>query len=163
MQAVLEKISSYNIFNFLLPGTVFAFGSDKFTNTTFVQDDLLVAVFVYYFLGLVISRVGSLVIEPILKRTGFVSFADYSDFVDVSKKDATLATLSEVNNTLRTMISLSLIVIGTIAYDRVAAISSNFASYAPYVLLVSIFALFLFAYRKQTAYITKRIAKGKSL
>ena len=77
MQGVLEKISSYNIFNFLLPGTIFAYSSDRFTNTTFIQDDLLIAVFVYYFLGLVVSRVGSLLIEPLLKITGFVRFSDY--------------------------------------------------------------------------------------
>lgn len=162
MEAVLEKISSYNIFNFLLPGTVFAFVSDRLTNTEFVQHDLLIAVFVYYFLGLVISRVGSLVVEPVLKGSGFVTFSDYSDFVDVSEADPTLATLSEVNNTLRTMISLSLFVIATIVYDRLAAVSTNFAAYAPYFLLLLILALFLFAFRKQTAYITKRVNKGKS-
>ena len=162
MQAILEKISSYNIFNFLFPGTVFAFVSDRFTNTEFVQDNLLVAVFVYYFLGLVISRVGSLLVEPMLRWSGFITFTDYADFVEASKKDPTIATLSEVNNTFRTMISLSLFVIGAIAYDRLVAASSQFSTYAPYVLLVLILALFLFAYRKQTTYITKRVNSGKS-
>lgn len=162
MQAILEKISSYNIFNFLLPGTVFAFVSDQFTDTEFVQDDLLIAVFVYYFLGLLISRVGSLVVEPALKRIGFISFSDYVDFVRASKIDPMLTTLSEANNTFRTLISLSLFAIGTIGYDRLAARSSGFSTYAPYVLLILILAVFLFAYRKQTAYITKRVGEAKS-
>lgn len=162
MQGVLEKISSYNIFNFLLPGTIFAYFSDRFTDTTFIQDDLLIAVFVYYFLGLVISRVGSLLVEPLLKKTGFVKFSDYGEFLKASKNDPTLSTLSEVNNTLRTMISLLLFVIGTITYDRISSAGSSFAVYAPYILLVLMLLLFLFAYRKQTAYITKRVDKGQS-
>ena len=162
MQELFEKISSYNIFNFLLPGTVFAYASDRFTQTEFVQNDLLIAVFVYYFFGLVISRVGSLLVEPLLKRSGFVTFADYTDFLEALKSDPSIATLSEVNNTLRTMISLSLFVIGTIAYDRLAGVSSNFSAYAPYVLLVLILVLFLFAYRKQTTYIATRVSKDRS-
>ena len=162
MQGILEKISSYNIFNFLLPGTIFAYLSDHFTNTSFIQDDLLIAVFVYYFLGMLISRVGSLLIEPFLKITGFITFSDYVDFLKATRNDPTIYTLSEVNNTLRTMISLLLFVIGTITYNQISSASSTFATYAPYGLLLLMLLLFLLAYRKQTAYIVRRVDEGKS-
>ena len=66
MSEILDKLSSYNIFNYLLPGTLFAVAGDAFTSYSFVQKDVLVAVFAYYFMGLVISRIGSLMIEPFL-------------------------------------------------------------------------------------------------
>ena len=162
MQGVLEKISSYNIFNFLFPGTIFAYFSDQLTDTSFIQDDLLIAVFVYYFLGMVISRVGSLLVEPFLNKIGFITFSDYEEFLKASRNDPMISTLSEVNNTLRTMISLLLFAIGTISYHHISSASSSFATYAPYGLLLLMLLLFLLAYRKQTAYMTKRVDKGKS-
>src|SRR5436190_18350950 len=98
MKELLDKISSYNLFNYLLPGVLFAALADIVTSYKFVQPDLLVGAFVYYFFGLVISRLGSLVIEPLLKALSFLHFASYEDFIAVSQKDAKLEVLSEVNN-----------------------------------------------------------------
>ena len=69
--------------------------------------DTLVAVFAYYFMGLVISRIGSLMIEPTLKKVGFLKSADYSKFVLASKTDNKLDVLSETNNMYRTLCALS--------------------------------------------------------
>ena len=68
MKDLLDKISSYNLFNYLLPGVLFALLADGLTSYTFIQSDIVVGIFLYYFMGLVISRVGSLAIEPILKK-----------------------------------------------------------------------------------------------
>ena len=63
---LVNKISSYNIFNYLLPGIVFATLADKMINYPIANHNILVAAFLYYFVGLVVSRFGSLVIEPLL-------------------------------------------------------------------------------------------------
>ena len=68
MKDLLEKLSSYNIFNYLLPGIVFVALADALTSFHFVQQDIVIGVFVYYFIGLIISRLGSIVIEPILSK-----------------------------------------------------------------------------------------------
>lgn len=64
-----DKISSYNLFNYFLPGVLFAALADTVTSYNFLQSDLVVGVFVYYFFGLVISRFGSLIIEPLRSGT----------------------------------------------------------------------------------------------
>jgi hypothetical protein len=87
MKEILEKISSYNLFNYLLPGTVFVFVLAKISEHNFIQKDLLIGAFLYYFIGLIISRIGSVIIEPLLKKWNFLKFAEYSDFVIYSKKD----------------------------------------------------------------------------
>ena len=69
--------------------------------------------------------------------------------------------VSEVNNTLRTMCSLLLFIPGIIGYEKVSNIFPKFGQYAPYVTLILVFGLLLFSYRKQTAYITKRVNAHK--
>lgn len=161
MQEILQKISSYNIFNYLLPGTIFAFATEAFTDITVVQSDLLIGLFLYYFIGLVISRVGSLIVGEVLKYFGFIRFSDYKDYVLAASTDETLPALSEVNNTLRTMCSLFLFIPAIIAYEKLAQSYPTFAQIAPYVILILIFVLFLFSYRKQTRYIRKRVNAHK--
>ena len=46
MKELLDKISSYNIFNYLLPGVLFAVIANKFTYYTIPLDNVIVATFV---------------------------------------------------------------------------------------------------------------------
>jgi hypothetical protein len=99
MKDLLDKLSSYNIFNYLLPGVLYAAFAEAFTSFHFVHKDPVVGVFLYYFFGSVISRVGSLLVEPIMKRLNFINFAPYEDFVRATEADPKLEVLSETNNT----------------------------------------------------------------
>jgi len=160
MNDIIDKISSYNILNYLLPGTLFAVISDAYSSYSFVQDDLFVGVFAYYFIGLVISRVGSLVIEPLLKNVGFLKFADYDKFLAASKVDEKLDQLSEANNMYRTICSLFVFVLGLLVFDAVASRVPYLRDGAPYVVAVVLLVLFIFSYRKQTRYIVKRVNRA---
>ncbi len=106
MKDLLSKLSSYNLFNYLLPGIIFVVLAKDLCNYSFIQQDIVIGVFLYYFIGLVISRFGSLVIEPLLRHVSFLKFADYKDFVAASKIDEKIELFSEVNNTYRTLCSL---------------------------------------------------------
>src|ERR1700693_3580349 len=98
MNELLTKLSSYNLFNYLLPGVLFAVVASEATPYQFVRKDIVTGLFLYYFLGLVVSRFGSLVIGPILKSLSFIKFADYKAFVAASKKDAQIEVLSDAYN-----------------------------------------------------------------
>jgi len=104
MNELLGKISSYNIFNYLFSGVVFVALATAFTRFSFIQENLLIAVGLYYFIGLVLSRIGSLIIEPLLKLVRFIKFAPYADYVRTSKNDPQIEVLSEVNNMYRTLV-----------------------------------------------------------
>lgn len=157
MSDFFDKISSYNIFNYLLPGTLFALIGDSYSSYRLVQDDLLIGVFAYYFMGLVISRVGSLLIEPTLKKVGFLNFAEYSKFVTASMVDKKLDELSEANNMYRTLCSLFLFLLALLALDSVIAAFPTLKTSAHYLVFTGLFVLFVFSYRKQTNYITRRV------
>ena len=111
MKELIDKLSSYNIFNYLLPGTVFAGLGDTITSYSLIQDNILIALFLYYFIGLIISRIGSLTLEPILKWIKFVKFAPYEDFVKASKLGPKIEIFSEQNNMYRSLCMLSIALI----------------------------------------------------
>ncbi len=157
MKELIEKISSYNIFNYLFPGVVFAFLTTKLTSTKLIFDDIFVGAFAYYFIGLIISRIGSVIIEPIFKWLKIIQFADYKDFVLVSKKDEKLEILSESNNMYRTIVSLFLVLLSIIVAERIFAKWVFFTNNQDIIIIVLLLTLFIFSYRKQTNFIVKRI------
>ena len=157
MTELLNKISSYNVFNYLLPGIIFAILVGETIHYPVVRSDIFTGVFLYYFLGLVVSRFGSLIVEPLLKRLSFVKFADYKDFLDAAQKDVKLEVLSEVNNTYRTLASLFGLLLLLKLYMKLEGRFPCLKEWDATILAVLLLIVFLFSYRKQTSYITKRI------
>jgi hypothetical protein len=157
MKDLLDKLSSYNIFNYLFPGVLFVIFVDLMTSYHLVQKNIVIGVFLYYFLGSVVSRVGSLVVEPLFRKSNLLDFAPYDDFVAASKLDDKIELLSEVNNMYRTLCALMLSVAVVVLYAHAANYYDQLKTALPWVLIVSLFALYLLSYRKQTAYIVKRV------
>jgi hypothetical protein len=154
---ILEKISSYNIFNYLFPGILFVFIANGLIGYNLIQENVLIGIFLYYFIGMVISRVGSIFIEPFLKKINFLKFADYKDFVLASKKDSKIELLSEVNNTYRTLLSMFLLLSLSKLYLYFKLKFGITHNVTLLLITLSLLILFLYSYRKQTNYITKRI------
>lgn len=157
MKELLEKISSYNLFNYLLPGIVFSVLAEEITDYSFIHDEILIAAFVFYFIGLVISRLGSIILQPILQKSGFLKFADYKDFIEASKKDEKIELFSEINNSYRTYCSLFLCVLLLKIFESLALKYELVAGVAPYLLITGLLILFIFSYKKQTQFVVKRI------
>ena len=136
---------------------VFAVVADTLTTFSFIQEDIILGLFLYYFIGLVISRLGSIVIEPFLKRINFLQHADYTNFIDASKTDNKIELFSEINNMYRTLSSLFLLLIVIRIYEEVAKVLPVIVKWNIEILTVGLFILFVLSYRKQTQYIKKRI------
>ena len=154
MKELLDKLSSYNLFNYLLPGAIFVASAQRISNHSFKDENIVVQLFLVYFIGMVISRVGSLTIEPALKKVKFIKFAPYKEFVGASLKDPKIDILSEQNNTYRTLCAVFLS-LGILKLYDLAVLSWPRTTRT--VVLVGLFGLFAFAYRKQTEYVRKRI------
>ena len=157
MKDIFDKISSYNLFNYLLPGILFVVIANSFIPHSFIQEDIVIGFFVYYFIGLVISRFGSLVIEPILKRISFLKFADHKDFIYASKKDPQINIFSKENNMYRTFCSMFVLLILLKLYHFISLKFPILEWYGAYFLIILLLLIFLFAYRNQTQYIAKRV------
>ena len=161
MNAILKKISSYNLFNYLLPGVLFVVIVSRITSYDLLVDDIVLGAFVYYFLGLVTSRIGSLVVEPAFKWFKFVEFAPYESFIRAEKEDGKIAVLSEANNMYRTFISLFGMILLACVWESLTQSVAWIQSAEAYLITVVMIFLFALSYRKQTSYITNRISARK--
>ncbi len=161
MKDLLNKLSTYNIFNYLFPGIIFVILAEKFTHHSLIQEDIVIGVFLYYFIGLVISRFGSLAIEPLLRKISFLCFSDYRDFVNAAKKDEKLEVLSEVNNMYRTLCALFILLLILKLYETIEILFPVLTEWSPTLLIALLLFMFLLSYRKQTSYVTKRIEANR--
>ena len=162
MKEILDKLSSYNLFNYLLPGAVFIVIADSLTSYIFWQENLIVGAFLAYFIGLIVSRFGSLIVEPILKKASFLKFADYADFILASKEDPKIEMLSEANNMYRTFCSMLILLMLLKLFELIEFRYPILKNINPYILIILLLVMFLYSYKKQTEYIVKRIKENKS-
>jgi hypothetical protein len=157
LKELSDKISSFNIFNYLLPGILFVVIAKELTGMDLILTRHLLGVFLYYFIGMVICLFGSLVIEPLLHRLNFVKFIDYKSFILAARNDDQLELLSHINNIYQSMVSMSVLLIIVKAYSYVKYALAIPNSISIIFALIGIIVLFLFSYRKQAMHIAKRI------
>jgi hypothetical protein len=161
MATLMDKIGSYNLFNYFVPGVIFALLATAYTPHSFVQPELATGVFVYYFIGMVLSRVGSLVVEPILLTSlpakEAYSYDEYAKATLSEKKGVMLPILLEVTNTYRTIAAALVMLLllkmeSFAAHETIAAAELGIAS-----LLFLGAVLFSFAFRKQRKYVAVQV------
>ncbi|OGZ63316.1 MAG: hypothetical protein A2639_00090 [Candidatus Staskawiczbacteria bacterium RIFCSPHIGHO2_01_FULL_34_27] len=157
MEKIIDKISTYNLFNYLLPGVLFVVLAKSFLFIDLTQGDIVLDVFIYYFIGLVISRFGSLVIETLLKKIRFLEFAKHENFVSASKNDPKIEILSQENNIYRTFVAMFVLLLLSKLYFYIRIVYPFLQNWDFYILISLLLVMFLYSYRKQTAYIFKRI------
>ncbi len=157
MNDLISKISSYNLFNNLLPGVIFVALSKTLTKYDFVQKDIIIGLFVYYFIGLIISRIGSLIIEPILKFFKIIKYSTHEDYIIASKSDDLINQLLESNNMYRTISSLFVCLSSLKIFELISNKYQFINNFASEFLVVGLLILFIFSYRKQTQIIKKRV------
>jgi len=160
MNDLIKFVDEYKIFNYLVPGVVVTclVGDGSFLRK--VENlNIFIEFFVFYFVGLIISRMGSLLVENLLKRSKLVKFADYSDYIEASKKDEVIGKLSQENNTYRTYIAAFLVIGAFNVVDRTVG-GSTINTRESWLFLTGTLVLIVvmvLSYRKQTEYVVKRI------
>lgn len=97
-----------------------------------------------------------------MKKIKVIKYAPYSDYVKASSIEPLVDTLSEVNNTYRTLLSTF---ICTFMYKVCVTINEiclkNEVTFLQenkdWILLILLIILFSFSYVKQTSYVRKRV------
>jgi len=88
METLLSLLSTYELFNNIFPGIIFSyFLSLQNYNIIPNKMDIYEKLFLYYFIGLIISRIGSLFLEPLFRKLEIIKFADYTKFLKAEEKD----------------------------------------------------------------------------
>lgn len=68
MEALITKISEYEIPNNLFPGVICCYLLKTVFNFDLMTDNDLENIFIWYVVGILIGRIGSLLVEPVLKK-----------------------------------------------------------------------------------------------
>lgn len=157
MKAVLGKLSTYSILGYLLPGSLFVILGERLTSFSLIQRSWIVGIVLYYFIGLVISRVGVLIVKPVLERIGLVREVSYDDYVEASESDLKIDILSAQNNLFRTLCAMVMMLIGLKIGEKVIGVLPWGADVYDFIVLVVLFILLLFSYRKQTQEFVRRV------
>lgn len=164
LKVIIEKLSQYNILTNILPGTIlcivftFCIGYNLL-----ITDNWYLQGVIFYFVGIVNNRFGSLVVEPLLKRLKILKFTSYKDYIAAESKDAKVTILSTENNVFRSCVSLCIIAILALIFrileDNIEWINNCNCECKIMVLFILLLVLFILSYRKQTAYVNKRVNK----
>ena len=164
MEKLISSIPVYNLLTNLIPGTVLAIllkfcveSCDIFSLT----NNIWILAVILYFLGIINSRISSLVFEPLIKRLKIVKCASHKDFTDAELKDTSgkLTQLNRMNNEYRSYISVFAIVL-ILKLTFLSSCAKDFVTdnVCWFILGLGIL-LFLCSYRKQVSYITSRISR----
>lgn len=169
IKTVVEKFSSYNIFNNLFPGAIFCYVLNKITRFTLSSDNFIEQLFIWYFAGIIMSRIGSIFIEEALKKLKiknepYIIFADYKQYSAASEARPFIATLSEINNTYRTLVAVLLSLIALYLFDiLIFDFITNLVSIGNEIVYICLglflTLLFVKSYKKQTGYIKKQVER----
>lgn len=163
METILERLSSYNIFNNIIPGAVFCFFCKEYLKFDISGEGSIYNVCLFYFWGLLMSRIGSLLIESFSKTVRFVKYSSYPDYLFASNKNESIKMHLEVNNMFRSVaaVFLCLSILEMIAFFNKSLtihIDLSFDFNQALMLFFSLaFIVMMFAYRKQTSYIVKKV------
>lgn len=148
MTELFKTISKYHFFNYLLPGAIGTYYIEQTYNFPLEKSNIIVQCCIYYLIGLLISRIGALIISPILKH--WIHFQPYDKYLCASKMDPTISAMSTIANMYRTISALLLIFsIAEIVHNRIINPLFIFSILGLILLILS--------YIKQTLLIVKRI------
>ena len=157
LASFLGRISNYNLLTNLIPGAILCVLLKYLVGYDFMNVGALELLVIFHFVGMVNGRIGSLIVEWILKKIHFVTFCDHKFFVAAEQKDKKIVSLSETNNMYRSMISVAFTAILAKLYHVGVDLQWDWGNISEWVVLVAMLILFACAYRKQTNYIVSRI------
>ena len=151
MDYLLDKISSYNILNYLIPGVTFEYIIQLYWGLTLFEDeDVIIRLILGYVLGMMVSRAGSLIIERICKKSKFVIFADYDDYLNAEKQNPKIRILTEQCNMYRTFAAMFILAILGKVLMTCFGITFD-------VIFAVLAVVFILSYRKQVDYVRKAV------
>lgn len=111
-------------------------------------------ILVYYAVGLFLSRLATVTLEPLLKKMGYIKYSTYPRYLKATTKDAELDNLSQQNNLFKTAMTASILIAILIVLKGCATHEYNLYGA---ILAAAIGIVFMMSYKKQTGYMNDRI------
>ena len=158
---LLDKISTYQVVNYIIPGSVLCVLLKHLVGYDVIAFSMIENIIICYFIGLINSRLGSLVLRPVLKLCKFVEDAPYSDYIKAEKQDAKLTELSDINNVFRSFASAMLLLLIAYGIKHIEVIENFMIDNFNWIAILSLLILFICSMRKQTKFVKDRVEAHK--
>lgn len=157
MENIINKLSRYHIFNYLVPGALFIIICDWYLNIHLCNDGLLNMFFMAYFIGIVISRISSLCVEKCIYHIFKINRVPYDIYIQASKIDNKIDVLMQDGNMYRSLCTMVLMLLIIQLFKLLNLFLPINKNLIITVLLILLLVLFIGAYIKQNRYIIKRV------
>lgn len=157
MEKIIDKLSSYHIFNYIFPGGLFLILCNNYLNIKVEQDKFIYFFFMAYFIGIIINRVSSLVTEKIIYFVFKIKKESHENYIKATRKDEKIEILMQDINMYRsicTMLIILLIIKVAKMFGLYQLIDKDFLIVLLFIILIIIF---ICAYIKQTKYVISRV------
>lgn len=151
---IAEKLSTYRFFNFIIPGAVLM-GFVKYHHIMEIPSvNIWWFLLLSYFCGIVLSRIGSVVIEGPMKCMGFISSYNVNTYIIKQKENALICTMLELANSYRTISAMILVIFCMTIIDFPCEGRTIWYVVVEFLL----FVLFIISFYKQHKYFIKSLS-----
>lgn len=156
---MFDKLDAYNLVANLVPGAalVYALHFSKFPTPS--PDDIGAFLLVAFVAGVTANRLGSLILDPFLRRTKFLKPKDYRSFLIREKDDPKLDSLVANSGLYRTFFTAGAIYMLALTLSAITVYMTKQDFFTAFV--VGGMIVFLFALKKEDGYIHSRIEAAK--
>jgi hypothetical protein len=152
---VFEKLDAYNLFANLVPGAALTYALRYSGFPTPSPDKFLAFLLVSFVAGVTANRLGSLLLDPLLRRWKFLKPKDYHSFLMREKADRKLDALVANSGLYRTFFTAGIIYLAALVIAPLVTPLGGKALLL--IFIIGGMAVFLFAFRKEDGYIHSRI------
>ena len=127
METLVNSISRYQIVINLIPGYIFVLLLERYANIHLFNGEIVDGIFISYFVGVIIGRIGSLIIENTMKKISkpYKHAPEYASKIKAEKNDLKIETIDKQCTIYRNLCECCLCVILAIVLSSVVYGKSN--------------------------------------
>lgn len=157
---MFDKLDAYNLVANLVPGAALTYALHFSDFPTPPPSDLGAFLLVSFVAGVTANRLGSLILDPLLRKWRFLKSKDYRAFLMREKGDQKLDALVANSGLYRTFFTAGLIYLAAVLASPLVTAISPQALFIVFVIAGMI--VFLFAFQKEDGYIHSRIEADRT-
>ncbi len=152
-------LSNFRVVSSLVPGAALCIFINDFLKVNILKDEVILNLFIFYTVGVVVGRVGSIIIEPLFESFGIIDKENYPDYIDAEIKNPKVSTIDEISRFYRSLTTLMMFIIVGIVIEYPMKMYPMTNVLVMHIVSVLMLILMIKSYSKQSKYTAKRIKK----
>lgn len=156
---MFDKLDAYNLVANLVLGAALTYALHFSDFPTPPPSEIGAFLLVAFVAGVTANRLGSLILDPLLRRSSFLKPKDYRSFLTREKADQKLDALVANSGLYRTFFTAGFLYLAALILSPITDEVSDRTIFTVFV--VAGMMVFLFALRKEDGYIHSRIDADK--